>query len=362
LVAGLTAVWLVPAVAWAIGPNDQKIPDPPTPLSIGATGVLSGGEVGTGTVIGAQVAGTTGYVAILTANHVAAAGETDFAIGAGTGANPYSIIFQTGAFVTYTINDPQNNPKNLPEDISLILGTETGLNQGSTALALFKLLGKNVPTITNPQNNPFPAASATNKVPFTQIGYGLQGQYNANINIDGKVVQGYEGTNVKGERLFENNLAISYKTPAVDPYLGKYFEPITTFNVIAPNAAGQGGGLPGDSGGPMYTQPPGNPVSVTVNRGGNNIQIPISYTNSLSAVWEAFAAATDKDGKVLEPPTILVGSPQVGVPIDQGLYNWIKPFAANPQSIPEPSSLVLLGLGSLGFLVWSCRRRSAAMI
>src|SRR5262245_38134100 len=77
LVASFAATLLVPAVALSIEPGDQFIPDPSNPLSLSATGVLSGGDVGTGTVIGSNLIGTTGYVAILTANHVAAKGETD---------------------------------------------------------------------------------------------------------------------------------------------------------------------------------------------------------------------------------------------------------------------------------------------
>ena len=41
--------------------------------------------VGTGTIIGFKEVGNTGYVAILTANHVATAGVTTMSLGAGAG-------------------------------------------------------------------------------------------------------------------------------------------------------------------------------------------------------------------------------------------------------------------------------------
>ncbi len=355
LVAGLATASMAPGVSQAIEPNDQFLPDPTTPLSLGASGLLTGGQFGTGTVIGADLKGTTGYVAILTANHVAAAGETGFSLGAGTDLPAFYLSFKTGSFKTFTITDPKNNPKDLPEDVSVILGVDNGLTKGSQALALFTALSKNLPTITIPKNNPFLTASATNKVKFTQIGYGLQGQFKGGATIDGKTY--YQATKSDGQRLFENNLATSYTAPALVTY-GDYFEPLVTFQVMAPNAQGQGGGLAGDSGGPLYTQPPSTPVFVNVNRDGKSIPIPITDTNSLSAIDVGFQAYV-VDGKPVMPFISPVGSNQWGVPITQALYNWMQPYIANPQAIPEPSSAALVALGGLGLLAWKPRRRRA---
>ena len=96
LAAGIVATLLLPSVALAIGSNDQKITITaglPGPLNV--SGVLSAGlngmnmpniPVGTGTIIGFKEVGNTGYVAILTANHVATAGVTTMSLGAGPGS------------------------------------------------------------------------------------------------------------------------------------------------------------------------------------------------------------------------------------------------------------------------------------
>ena len=79
-----------PAVAFAIGPNTQTVPDATVNAMAAsppyATGFLTGplGQIGTGTVIGETPVNqnsTVGYVAILTANHVASSGVNTFTLG-----------------------------------------------------------------------------------------------------------------------------------------------------------------------------------------------------------------------------------------------------------------------------------------
>lgn len=350
---------LTTVTAFGVGPLDQRIADAPNPLSIGATGVLSGaGGKGTGTVLATKLDGTTGYVAILTANHVAKVNPTDFAIGSGFGGNPYSMIFETSSFTTYTIVDAVNNPQNHPVDMSLMLGRVENLAAGSPALTIFNLLTNNLPTITHPTNgggNPFFAASGDNPVGFTEIGYGHQGEFKANIPIGGNNFAGYEAQPAFGERLFQNNTAISNAANAVMTYDGDtYFQPLVNFNVKAPNNQGEGAAMPGDSGGPMYTQAPATPVFVTVHRDGSDLAIPLKYTNSLSAILVKADYAAH-NGQRLEPPTFLVGSEQSGVPIDLGMYNWMQPYLNNPQLIPEPSTWVLAVLGAVALVLGRLR-------
>jgi len=371
-VAFLAAIIIAPAVAFAIGPNTQTVPDAAVNAmaqSLYATGQLSGpGGAGTGTVIGETAVTPNspfGYVAILTADHVASAGMNTLTLGFDAGVNnAFTLTASVGAFQTYTIPPPQNTtgPPPLPEDISVMLGTvnlAVGANRGN-----YNTLVANTPTITNPANNPLvpnPLANTTFNPPklFSEIGYGLQGTYNGNIGGGGQMGYLYPAMDMTGQRLFQNNAATAYMLAANSnnilngTYPG-YFEPFDRFQVLAPNTAntlGPGGAnvlnyggaaLNGDSGSPLFTGGP----SFTFNSNG---PLTMALTNSISAILVAGYTGAVLDGT----QTLLTGTNEYAVPIDtSALYNWIENYAMNPTSIPEPSSAVLLGLGFLGFLAW----------
>lgn len=351
----------LPDVASAIGPKDQKIPDAPTPLSIRATGQLvSKSGAGTGTVVATKRDGTTGYVAVLTAHHVAAGQPTAMKLGSLIGgAAPWLEFSIAPGFRPFRFVDAEKNPNNLPADVALMLGTVKNLNDGSMALAKFNELSNNLPTVTDPgkgAGNPLLSAAADNLVGFTQLGYGRLADYKGQIFLDDSTtVTGYQATNVSGERLFENNKARESIAAAVvkDPLTeqDKYFYPKVRFTAIGPpNNQGEGLGLGGDSGGPLFTTAPAAAVNIQVTRDGNNIQIPIKYTDSLSAVFVSSQPATITeiiDGLPVKteysPETVGNNSSQFALPINQPIYNWIKPVLVNPMLIPEPSTAILAG-------------------
>lgn len=328
---------------WAIGPNDQSIPDAPNPLSLGSVGFFTG--VGTGTVISAATSGNQGIVAILTANHVARdASNGIFNIGA---KSPYSATFKIMGYQNYAIVDPVNNPGRLPEDISVMEGIDTQAVNTGAAQTIFNQLKSSIATVTNPGagNGPFANAAITNPVSFTQIGYGLQGQYTSSVGgIQNN--PGYVSTGTSGQRLFQNNNILQYSAPAKQTY-GSYYEPLVTYIYLAPDSAGHGASFPGDSGGPYFTGGGSGSITISNNVGGRQGQtIPIDYSNSISAVH------------VLGSSAKLVGTGLgSGVPITPGLYNWLQPFVVNPATaVPEPAALALLAVGGLMLLLR--RRRS----
>ena len=181
LAVKLTAILLLPGVALAIGSNDQKITiTTGKPGTLNASGVLSKGlngmnqpiaAMGTGTVIGVKVVGNTGYVAILTADHVVASGVTTMSLGAGPGN--YDISFPVKASATFKIVDAANNPLKLPEDVSVLQG-KIDLTQGNNREYVDEILQNSIPKITAPGANPLFGATLKNQVPFTEIGYGTR--------------------------------------------------------------------------------------------------------------------------------------------------------------------------------------------
>jgi hypothetical protein len=357
----------------AIGPSDQKLPDDPDPLSIRATGLLSDkSPIGTGTIVATRLVGTTGYVSILTANHVARSQPKNLKLGSLVdGAAPWLQFTTLKTFQTFTIIDKDNNPNNLPEDVSLMEGQIDGLKNGTPALANFQQLSANLPMITDPTKgggNPLLKAASDNPVGFTQIGYGRLAAYSASIDIGNDTfISGYQATGAVGQRLFENNQAIEYAAPAVfkDPLSGtpEYYYPKVGFTAIGPpNDDGQGLGMGGDSGSPLFTQAPGKAINISVTRNGNKVQIPVQYTDSLSAVFVSSVSVTviemieGNPVKVpLDPETVSKGSAQSAVPIDTGLYTWMKPYLADPRAIPEPCTITLAAWGGcLALANWLC--------
>jgi hypothetical protein len=351
--------------ALAIGPSDQKIPDDPSPLSIRATGFLTEDSgAGTGTVVGAKLDGTTGLVAILTARHVAAGHPTTLKLGSLIGGSAPWMQFATSkTFQSFTIVDKDKNPKNLPEDVALLVGRVTGLTDGSQALANFKQLAGNLPTIFDPtkgSDNPFKSATDSDPVGFTQFGYGRLAAYNDSIDIgNATFIAGYQATGASGERLFQNNMVREYIAPAIakDALTGddQYYNPRVRFNAIGPpNNDGGGLGMGGDSGSPLFTKAPDMAINVPVTRNGNKLQIPVKYTDSLSAVFVASQSVTviemveGNPVKVeFSPETVSKSGAEFAVPIDAGLYKWMQPYLANPTLIPESSTLTLLSIGTL---------------
>jgi hypothetical protein len=367
-VVAILALSLVSTAALAIGPSDQKIPDDPTPLSIRATGQLADESgIGTGTVVSTKLVGTTGYVGILTARHVATSQPTTLKLGSLIGgAAPWMEFATSKIFQSFVIVDKDKNPKKLPEDVALMVGKVSNLKDGSPELAKFKQLAGTVPAVIDPtkgDGNPFAKATDAEPVGFTQIGYGRLADYKTMIDIgDDTFINGYQATDVSGERLFQNNLVREYLAAAVikDALTGNdvYFHPKVRFNAIGPpNNDGQGAAMGGDSGSPLFTQKPDMEVKVPVTRDGNKIQIPVQYTNSLSAVFVASQPVTITElvegnpMKVeLKPETIGKGGVEFAVPIDAALYKWMQPYLADPRSIPEPSTFALLVVG--GLIVW----------
>jgi hypothetical protein len=324
----LSANLLIPNTAKAIGPNDQVIPDAPNPLNLGATGILSGAaganaNSGTGTVIGATINNGTGYVAVLTASHVGSTLQ-NLQLGSGLG-NPqsYTLNFTGLTFRPYMIP----NPDNYIEDVGVVLDS-INLNGNPQAANAFNLLMNNLPTVTNPAKGGNPLVlpnSGSLSVSMTQLGYGISGQYNPKI-IDGNLTNrgpGYQTDGTFGKRGFQNNTALSYASPAVVMTTGgtNYYEPINTDQVLDQSNAGGGGGFPGDSGSPWFTG--GAASAATITRAGNQLVIPIDQTNNISAVFVAgkpaqFVNLGNDQLENIDPLTILVGSTQYAVPIDQG--------------------------------------------
>lgn len=323
--ASVAATLLVPALARAIGPSDQMIPDPTNPASISATGALvNGGATGTGTVIGTSKAGGFGYISIVTANHVATVGATNLWLGSGIGG-AYTLQAVGVGVATYTIPGAT-----LPEDVAAVEDVVNLNNPG--ALAAFNAISTQ--TLTNPAGNANPlviagavgTASFVKPVGITQFGYGQQGTWSAALGTAG----GYTANGNVRVRLFQNNNVLTY-APAATITFGtqSYFEPINTDQALAQSAAGGGAGLPGDSGGPWDTAGGAGTVNV---RGG----IPINLSNSISAIFTGGQLASRN------PNVVLVNSTQFAVPMDQNLYNFLSPFVNNPQLIPEPATLGLL--------------------
>lgn len=115
--------------------------------------------------------------------------------------------------------------------------------------------------------------------------------------------------------------------------------------------------MPGDSGGPLYTGGDAG-ISDVLDRGAGDITIPIDFSDSLSAVFVGGTLVTGMNGQPVNPLTIAVGSTQWGVPIDQGIYNWLnnQPWLEDPQTIPEPSTWIMaLVATAIGVLIY--RRR-----
>jgi hypothetical protein len=254
-----------------------------------------------------------------------------------------------------------------------MLGKINNLTEGSQALAKFNLLSNNLPRIVDPTKdpgNPLLKATASKPVGFTQLGYGRQGAFhNDSIFLDGDITikDRYEATGASGARLFQNNKAIGTSPLAIrtNPITGdsKFYHPLVQFNAIGPpNNLGQGLGMGGDSGGPLFTMKPDQQVSVGVTRGGNAVQIPIDYTDSLSAIYVSSVSVTVT--QILEgmsrtvprePETVQPDSEQSAVPIDADIAMWLQPLLANPMLIPEPATTALLA-GS-GFLLMARSRR-----
>ena len=337
--------------AAAIGPNDQFLPDAPNPLSLGSVGYVDGlTSVGTGTVISTKVSGNQGLITILTANHVAKdAVRGVFDIGAMA---PFSAAFNIMGLQTYTLVDPLNNPANLPEDVSVMEGIDTQPVNAGASQQIFNLLSANVATVTNPGagNGPFAGASVINPVGFTQVGYGLQGQFSANAG--GANIPGYVSTGAYGQRLFQNNGAVAYTAPTTT---GNYFEPLVSFTYSAPDAFGQGVAFGGDSGSPYFTAGAAGTLTITRTAGGRQGQtVPIDFSNGISAIH---VLGSGFNGGKLK----LVGGGYggQGVPITPGLYNWLQPFILNPATAaPEPAALALMGIGGASLLLIRRRRKA----
>ncbi len=385
------ALWM-PTIALGIGPDYQFITDTTAPNFTGApAGTLNdvvslttpGGGIGSGMVIGISPEGPdqSYTLAILTANHVAAAGVTMANYGANGNVLQMNL---TGKASTFTLVDPVNNPNNLPEDLSIVQATTNISTLVGNQLDLFNLVKANVPTLNAFSVAP-PASTAPNAalnqnaavVNFTQYGYGGQGTFNANAPAR------FVSNGTTGSRMFENNTTFDVAGASATNYgFTNYFEPITRFTAKAPgftangtppplnsSGNGQGTGMRGDSGGPLLTSIAGPIVSVTPNFGPAGQQVPtpvtLSFVNSETAVYVGVDLATTVGGALVVPDTTNVGWNNYAVPLAAGNGNslaWADFYAANPELIPEPSSAALLALGVSVLFLRAWRHRKAAHV
>src|SRR5271170_7922834 len=317
LSAGVAVTLFSTGVACAIGPADQLVTDPvaiPNPALYGVVTVDNPGPSGTGTVVGVEQDPLGGgnykdIVDVITADHVVA------------GANNGTILFgATGTAATFNWAYWQNywTSGGQREDIALIQATAINVPNATWTNIVNSVASVANPALgLEPGGNPFLFSTSQS---FTEVGYGLLGTYNPAIAALAGNPAGYQigALNTFGTRRFQNNMQTGAITaPAAH---GIYFEPLVPFNILSPSNAGGGAGMPGDSGGPLFTGPyGGSPVPSGINRGDGNI--PINYTNNLSAVYVGLGTSqTGTDGNRYR----LVGTNQNAVPIDAGVYDWLS--------------------------------------
>lgn len=342
----VTLLVLSPRWAKAIGPDYQYIPDAPIGggLLFGAlssptlndivdlgTAPTNAGEMGTGTVIGVATQGTTTYLSVLTALHVAV-GLPEGAGVAMPGMAYFGAGFSGTAPVLSRANGSQAGPTNngfllsgiitpsgtvplmatytlrgqmTPEDMAVIQVQIPQQTPGSFGAAELSLITAATDVPTPASGFSGPAGAYASPVGYTQYGYGLAGIWNAtNPNAGGTVIpantytayntSGPSTIDASGVRRFQNNQENTLRAPFQDG--PKYFEPLTTGATTAPGGIaggtvnGMGGtGFGGDSGGPLMTSNSGEGVYVTPNvfAAAANVPtlIPVKDTNSLSAVY-----------------------------------------------------------------------------
>jgi hypothetical protein len=399
-----SAVLLATSSVFAIAPQYQFVPDAAGNPGGGAvTNTLNdvvalcfpnGMENGTGSIIGATQPNAAGWsvISILTANHVATSGVTLASFGQGPNAtNPagaYALTIPlSGAMKGFTLADA-NNAGNLPEDIE-IMQAEVNINAlaGPGLAELNLVLNPLSQFLLAPSAAAIPASTAPNptmpnvdirnfaptaNINFTQLGYGVGGIYD-------NTVPSYKDTQPADARRFQNNTITSATGASVNNFTN-YFEPLVNFNVLAPSKNGGGGGLPGDSGGPLLTggaADPGSKYSITVTpsylnaappggpASGTAIPVTLNYTDYESAVFVGaqFASGAYSPPDLLithNPPAALPAGTESGVPLiatgdrTTGSYDWAYYYANNPTLVPEPGTISLIALGGLALL----RRRA----
>jgi hypothetical protein len=391
------AMMFAASSAFAIGPSYQYVLDPVpvaiTPMNDVVSLGIGNNMQGTGTIIGYQIDQVTGNTYdmvfnILTAAHVANTGINQVNIGAGFNAydnagNAQSYIFSAplnGSHATYTLNDPIDNPKNLPEDVAIMQGNYYFNPDDEEELANVDLVTDSLVKLSTDFYNSEEGYQPEN---ITQAGYGQGGVWNGGTSR-------YLHNSMYDARRFQNNNSTAFNNPAV--VLNTFFQPLVDDQALAPTANGNGAGFDGDSGGPWFTG--GNNANVTVTpknpddyNGGNppklangnvvgaNTVIPVDYSNNESAVFVLNTRFPNTDvpvDTVNMPPTT---SPQSAVPLlttadtlallddptndydNEGSYEWANGYAGiNPSSIvPEPAALSLIALSAFGLL----RRRRA---
>src|SRR5262249_55356060 len=151
-----------------------------------------------------------------------------------------------------------------------------------------------------------------------------------------------------------------------------YFQPTVDFRVPAPNALGGGDGLPGDSGSPLLVDGPTGGIANMVTpryfggaaapagspAAGVAINVPIQFDNAALAVFVGYTENVyppDPVGLVIPSvPLISTGNPMTGS------LDWALFYSSHISQIPEPGSVVLLGLGGISLLVLLRNRSGAA--
>ena len=197
---------------------------------------------------------------------------------------------------------------------------------------------------------------------FTEYGYGNQGTYDP--TAPAHFTNGAAGT-----RMFENNVT-SALIGANDSIDTDYFQPYGVFTAKSPSLVagvapanptsnGQGTSTTGDSGGPLMFATAGPNVTVTPNWGTAAqmvpTDVPLNFTNSLAAVIQSVNLTS------MNPGVVNVGNQNLAVPLVGGAGGslpWAQSYAANPNLVPEPSSVVLLAIagGWLLAVAWHRRR------
>lgn len=337
LALGLAGIsLLISGIGRATGPADQIVsPDPAGGTLYSIVDFMMAGDTsdnGTGSIINKYIDGNgVGHFDVLTADHVVTPSVNRIAIGSSGGVAPAA-----SQILPYTV--VARGGDNGTEDLAIVDATVGNVNTSPSALTLFN----NVTplTIANPMLRPL----QTNDL-FTQYGYGNTGVAVNDPTRPAGQQAGYSVVNSSFVKRFQNNTVLGITGDLASP--GGYTEEQILWNTVAPaNNNGYGTSFGGDSGGPYLSS---FPTTITVNRGGTNIDI-IALTDYIVGVHLGGTSVTNFDAS---GSTKFNGMGNWGAYMDQDDFNWVY-----SQIAPEPSSFAIIFAGGLVLLY--ARRRSFA--